>query len=180
MVRFAVLAALAAPLLLASPASAQADPVDFRSLRALLPAEAAGLTRQSVEGSRNSAMGFSIALATGEYAGAETAGGDQPTLTLKIVDFGGGNVPATMAAAWTMMEMDSETETGYERTVRVDGHPGFERYDTDGPSGSFEVVVAGRFHVSAEGYGVSEDQLRSALRAVDLAALAALPGAAAD
>lgn len=39
------------------------DPVDFRSLKELLPSEAAGLERTEATGEKNGAMGFSISQA---------------------------------------------------------------------------------------------------------------------
>jgi hypothetical protein len=144
-----------------------AEPVDFRQLREMLPEQVVGLARTSVEGAREGFGGMNVAHATAEYDGEAAADGQAPHLELKVTDLGGVAMAAMMGAAWTMAEVDRESERDYERTTRLSGHPAFEKYDREDRSGDFQVLVADRFLVQATGRGVTDDQLRDALRAVD-------------
>lgn len=148
-----------------------AEPVDFRQLRELLPEDVAGLPRTSIEGAREGFSGMNVAHATAEYEGAAAADGPAPRLELKVTDLSGVAMAAMMGAAWTMASVDRESERDYERTTRLSGHPAFEKYDREDRSGDFQVLVADRFLVQATGRGLSDDQLRDALRAVDFRAL---------
>jgi hypothetical protein len=148
-----------------------AEPVDFRRLREMMPEEVAGLPRTNVEGAREGFSGMNVAHATARYEGPADADGRTPYVELKVTDLGGVAMAAMMGAAWTMAEVDRESDRDYERTTRLDGHPAFEKYDRQDRSGDFQVLVADRFLVQATGAGVADDQLRDAVRAVDLGRL---------
>ena len=70
--------------------------------------------------------------------------------------------------------MEKETDTGYERTKRVDGQLVHERYDRRAKSGEVGVLVANRFSVTVEGSGVDAAALTDALKSIDLSSLAAM------
>ena len=142
-----------------------ADPVDFRRLRALLPARAAGLERTAQEGSQSGAAGFTVSQAEGTYEA------DSSTATLAVSDFGGAGAGVLMAAAWTLAEVDRETDTLFERTVEIAGYPGYESHDTSAQRGEVQLLVADRFLVQARGTRVSHETLRALATAVDLATL---------
>lgn len=148
-----------------------AEPVDFRVLRDRLPGAVAGLERADVQGARQGAMGFTISEATATYEGAAGEDGT-PSLALKVQDLGGAQMALMMGLAWTLAEVDRETSTGFERTVRLDGHPAYEEFDSATRTGKVQVLVADRFLVEAQGRLVEIDALRQAVRSVDLAALA--------
>ena len=145
-----------------------AETVDFRRLRGLLPEAAVGMTRTGQEGSKNGASGFTISQAEGTYADS-TGGG---SATLAVSDLGGAGVAIMMAAAWTMAEIDQETDTSFERTTEIGGHPGYESYDRESRSGDVQILVADRFLVKAEGSGLEADALRDLVTSVDLRELA--------
>ncbi|MFN3598089.1 MAG: hypothetical protein ACK41D_12575 [Rubricoccaceae bacterium] len=147
-----------------------AEPVDFRVLRDRLPGAVAGLERTDVQGARQGAMGFTVSEATATYAGPDGDDGP-PTLVLKIQDLGGAQMALMMGLAWTMAEVDRETSTGFERTMRLDGHPGYEEHDAAARTGKVQVLVADRFLVEAQGRLLESDALRAAVRSVNLAAL---------
>jgi len=153
--------------------NAVAAVVDFRELKALLPAELPGMKRTSASGEKNSAMGMTVATAEASYEGEEAG------LEIKITDMGGtGTLMGMAAAGWTMAEIDRETDTGYERTTVIDGNKAHETYDTEEKRGEIEVLVAGRFMVEIDGQGVTADQLKSAVGKIDLKKLAGLKPAA--
>lgn len=148
--------------------NAAAAVVDFRELKALLPAELPGFKRTSASGEKSSAMGMTISFSEGRY---ETGEG---SIDIKMSDYGGTGFATMMAAGWSMQEIDRETETGFERTSTIGGHKAKEQYDSAGQSGSTEILVAGRFLVEVTGSSVSAEALKTAVEKIDLAKLAAL------
>lgn len=147
-----------------------AEPVNFRTLRELLPEEAAGLPQSEVEGSTDGAMGFSISQVEASY-GEE---GGESEIDLSILDYGAIPSMAMMGLGWTMADIDRESGSTYERTVSFGGERGYRKYDSETRTGEFSLVVADRFVVQVEGSGVDDDDLEAALRAVDLSGLAEL------
>ncbi len=145
------------------------DPVNFRSLKELLPADAAGFERTEATGEKNGAMGFSISQAQGKYEK------DDARIEIDIVDTGGVGGMAMMGmAAWAMAEVDKETKSGYEKTTRINGMKAYEKYDNDSKDGEVNVIVANRFVVNVKGRNVSMDQIKDTLDDLDLDKLAKL------
>lgn len=149
----------------------EVEVVDFRELKALLPEEVEGMKRTGATGEKNSAMGFKVSQAEGDYSTEDGA----KTLDIKIVDMGNMSGLAGLAAwGWTVAEVDKETETGYERTTKYQGHKAFEKYDNQYQNGNIDVLVAERFMVSVSGNNVPMDVIKSALENVDLGKLAGM------
>lgn len=141
----------------------RAETVDFRSLRDLLPGEAAGLERTDISGEKTGAMGFSVSTSKAEY------GQGDERVTLQISDTGGMGGLGMMGLAWFRMEFDRESDSGYERTTRFEGYPAYEKQEESGRLRSeLQFIVGERFLVGAEGRGVDVDRLKRAVRAVDL------------
>ena len=145
-----------------------AEPVDFRRLRDLLPEALGTMGRTNAEGVKQGSMGFSVSEASADYGAGDS------TVSVKITDMGAVPALGMMGAAWTMTDVDRETATGYEKTVRLGESKGYRKYDTDSRRGEFSLVVADRFLVEVTGRGVDDGDLEAALRTVDLAALAAM------
>lgn len=141
-------------------------PVDFRDLRALVPEEAAGLTRTEMEGATEGAMGMSVSRIEAEFEDA--AGTD---VEVEIVDLGTFPQVNMFGVGWAGVTIDRESSEGYERTTDFEGHQAYE--EVRGDSAELQVIVAGRFLVSAEGR-VPMDTIKALLRAHDLDALAAM------
>ncbi len=134
-------------------------PVDFRTLKEMLPEAVGALKRKSQEGQKQ--MGMSEASA--DY-GAED--GDA-SLSLKITD--PGNMRAMLAGGAAMafnMDLDKETDSGYERNVKFQGFAAHEKMDDT--SGEMTVLVGDRFMVEVRGSNIKPDQLKAALEAVPL------------
>ncbi|MVM37607.1 transposase [Spirosoma sp. HMF3257] len=143
--------------------------VDFRSLKELLPADADGLARKEATGEKNGAAGFTISTATGKYSNDDGS----ETIELSLID-GGGSAMMMGLAAWSMIEVDKETENGYEKTTTMNGNKAYEKYDNANKDGEIAVLVNKRFIVSAKGRGVSMDKIKAALEDIDLDKLADL------
>ncbi|MBC3786619.1 transposase [Spirosoma utsteinense] len=141
--------------------------VDFRDLKALLPADADGLDRKEATGEKNGATGFTISTATGEYANNDNT----ETIELTLVD-GGGSPMMMRLAAWSMMEVDKETDDSYEKTSTMGNYKSYEKYDNRDKSGEIAVLVNKRFVVTAKGRGISMDKLKATLEDIDLDKLA--------
>ena len=140
------------------------DPVDFRKLKELLPETIEGLTRKESSGEKNGAMGFTISRAEAKYTGDADA-----SVHVEIFDTGGVAGVATMAlAAWTMADIDKETDNGYEKTTKLEGYKGFEKYNNDNKSGELNVLVGDRYVVNVNGNNVTMDKLKSILANLDL------------
>ncbi len=145
------------------------ETVDFRALKELLPADADGLPRKEATGEKNGAMGFKISTAEAKYAnedGSETA-------EVGIVDAGGTGALMGLAA-WSMMDIDKETDTGYEKTTMMGDNKAYEKYDNSSKDGEVVLIVAKRFVVTAKGHGVSADKIKATLKAVDIDKLAGM------
>ncbi|MHA4736690.1 hypothetical protein [Dyadobacter sp. MSC1_007] len=140
------------------------DPVDFRKLKDLLPENISGMSRTEATGEKTGAMGFTVSTAQAKYKGS----GDE-SLDIEIVDTGGIAGVSTMAlAAWSIAEIDKETTTGYEKTTKIDGHRAFEKFDNENKSGEINILVGERYVVNVQGNNISVDQLKDALKSIDL------------
>jgi hypothetical protein len=147
--------------------------VDFRALKALLPESVGGLKRVSATGEKGAAMGMGASHAEGKYEG-----GDNARMTIKVVDTAGLGGVAMAALGLATVEVDKETETGYERTTVIGGNKALEKYDNKSRRGEVNILVANRFVVEVDGSGVSMEEMKEAAGKIDLAKLQALGAAA--
>jgi hypothetical protein len=143
--------------------------VDFRELRALLPEKLGELKRTNAKGQRNAAMGMAVAEAEGVYEGPRNA-----QATVKLADMGGLGGLGALAQMGLAADIDSESDTGYERTYTHNGIKVMEQYDSEDRSGEISTVVGGRYSVQISMRNIKPEALKAALDAVDLKKLAAL------
>lgn len=143
-------------------------PVDFRDLKALLPENLGSIKRTNLEGERTAAMGMNISTASADYSDQE----NNQSIDLKITDLGSVSGLSGLAAyGWYMVDIDKETETGYEKTITYKGYKGYEKYDNQYKSGEISILVAKRFVVEANGNNVDMDLITGAVALIDLAKL---------
>lgn len=143
-------------------------PVDFRDLKLLLPETASGLKRTNIEGEKTSAMGINVSTANADYGEQD---GNQ-SMDIKITDLGSvSGLSALAAYGWYMVDVDKETDNGYEKTITYKGYKAYEKYDNNGKYGEINVLVAKRFVVEVNGNNVTMDQMKSALGTIDLSKL---------
>ena len=149
--------------------------VDFRELKALLPAALDGMKRTKASGEKSGAMGMTVAFAEGIYEADD--GGN---IHIKISDNAGmGGFMAFAQAGWTASEIDRESDTGFERTTAYGQNKAREEYDNRDKRGKVEILVGGRFLVEVNGDNVAWEAIQSAAKKVDLTTLAALTSKAA-
>jgi len=141
----------------------EVEAVDFRELKALLPERLAGLDRTSLEGEKTGMAGLKYSVAKAKYGKGDTK------VDINIVDGAGFAGIVTGFAAWSMVEVDRETDTGYERTTKIDGHKAFEKYDSRTKDGQLSVILEDRFIINIEGGDLEQDQvLRDIFTGLDL------------
>jgi hypothetical protein len=144
------------------------EAVDFRELKKLLPEELAGLKRSSRSGQKTGAMSFNLSVAEAVYEGE---GGK---LEVVLTDFAGMGRAMLGMVPWAELEIDKETETGYERTTTIKGYKAFEEYDNQSKQGKVSIIADGRFVIAIEGANVEADVMREALDGIDLEALSTM------
>ena len=149
--------------------SMKVEPVDFRTLKEMLPESIAGMKRTAAEGSRTSVVGIASSKAEATYQDGK--GG---RIALDITDVGTLSGVTAMAFAWVNVEIDKEGTSGYERTTTVAGRKAYERYDAASRTGELDVIVAGRFIVGAKATGVDMKVFKEAVAKLDLEKLDAL------
>lgn len=144
--------------------TAPVDPVSFRDLETTLPA-VAGWERETPRGER---MTSPIPFSQSETSYAR----DDARVDVKVVDSGFNQL---LMAPWAMFlaaGYERETSEGFERSLEIDGHPGFERWTAGDRSGELNLVVAKRFLVTIEGRDIDDPKvLHEFARALDLGKL---------
>ena len=139
----------------------------------MLPESIAGLKRGEASGEKTAAMGMKVSQVQARYSGDANN-----RIRLKIIDTGSMSGIAGMAAAgWAMVEIDRETDRGYEKTSTVDGRKMHEKWNAKDKRGEVNVIVGGRFVVEMRGTGIDMKDLKQALSAIDFKKLEALKSA---
>jgi hypothetical protein len=146
----------------------RATPVDYRTLSDLLPASLEGMKRTSAEGSAQGAIGVKTTSAVASYAGADGAAAH-----LEIADLTG--VSGLMDLANNLVQTkESQSDSGYERDVTLNGRNAHEIYDARARKGEISMQIAKRFTVELTGQGLDMRVLEQAYGEIDLARLEGL------
>ncbi len=144
------------------------NPVDFRELKSLLPEQIGNLKRKNASGEKSSAMGINISKAEADYNDEK----GNKNIDVEITDLGSvSGLTGFAAYGWYMVDIDKETENGFERTFMYKGNKGYERYNNDSQDGEISVFVAKRFVAEIRGNNVSMDELKAALDMIDIGKL---------
>jgi hypothetical protein len=138
-------------------------------LKPFVPESLAGLPRTSFNVERNTALGIQMSNGKGHYEDAAR----ERSVDLEVSDLGGLS-GLTLLAGWAMVQTESESDDGYERSYQKDGVRIHEKWDQSSRYGTFEQIVADRFLVKVEGRGLDMEALKDAAASVDTSGLAAL------
>jgi hypothetical protein len=138
-------------------------------LKSLLPDSVAGLTRSTSEAQSGAFAGIAASSADATYGG--TGAG---TLEVSVSDLGNMGGIAAIANLGTTLQAESESDSGYEKNVDVDGRKVHEKWTNDGKHSDLLEIVDNRFAISVTGTGVDMDAALAALRAVDVPKFQAL------
>lgn len=167
----APMALMSSPLLAEDPpasAPAKVEVIDFRKLKEVIPETLGGLKRSDLSGEKNSFGEFAMSMASAEF------GEGDKTISLQITDYGSNNPMMAIVGQMGAMQMDRETETGYEKSVKIEGNPGIEHYDNDDKSGGLTLFVGGRFLIQLETNGLTSEELQQVIGQLPVAKVAAL------
>lgn len=148
------------------------EPVDFRKLKEALPQELAGFEKGESSGEKNNAFGISVAEAKTSF---RTADGSK-TVRFEITDPGSLAGPFALANVWLNVEIDKETDSGYEKTSTVSGRKFHEKWNKSGKHGEVNLVVANRFMVEVNARGLEMAELKALVGKLDLAKLESMKG----
>lgn len=142
------------------------------TIGSFLPATLGSLPRRSFETERQAAFGLQVSRGEAHYAREDGSG---PDVKVEITDLGGGQGIMLMAA-WAAVEIERETEDGYEKTYRDGDRIVHEEWSGKSGRGQYSLILGERFLVSLEGNGIDVAGLKSAAASLDLARLQALKG----
>jgi hypothetical protein len=157
--------------------SVRHDPVDFNTLKGMLPASLPNMQRTNAQGSSQQAMGVKSSSATADYQGTP-AGSSNPSMHIKISDMSG--VSGLLDAASGLVPTgETQSDTGFEKDTVLDGRAVHEKYDRRSGDGEVSAIVAKRFSVEVTGQGVDIAQLEKTLGSLDLARLESMKDAGA-
>ncbi len=114
-----------------------------------------------------------------EVAGVEGSGAQgsyekgASRIKVRVVDVGSSGALAGLVTAFNVRSSTGAADH-YEKVSEVDGRLTQESYDWPRHAGSYSVMVGQKFVVQASGENVSMDELKAAVRAVDVAGLETL------
>jgi len=148
---------------------AQVEALAPERLKPFVPATLAGIARADYSAERKSAMGMQVSTAEANY----TDEGTGRSLHLEITDTGSAKGLTTFAS-WALIQQDSESDQGYEKTYKADGRLMHEEWNSGNRQGEYTAVLGERFIVKVSGNADSIDVLKSAMDSLDLSGLDAL------
>lgn len=124
------------------------EPVSFRDLQASFP-DLAGWEKGKASGEKmTSPVQFSQASVT--YTKGDAS------IEAKIVDSG---LSQLLIAPYAMMlgaGFERETDSGYEKAIKLGDFPAYEKWDKESKSGELNAIVGKRFIVTLEGRDVDD------------------------
>jgi len=143
------------------------QPRSADDMRNRMPETVAGLPRVDLSVASGGMEGFSMTTVQARYEG-----GERQRIEISMVDM--GQVPGMLEAAtpWLNFQFDRTTSTGFERTVRFEGFPGFESEERSGGQIRSEMtLIVDGLMVQVEGRNVELDVLRGVAGRLDLGGL---------
>jgi hypothetical protein len=144
-----------------------AEPVSFRDMQALFP-EFQGWQKGKPTGERMSAP-FKYSQAEVEYTKGDSR------VELKMIDSGFNQLLLTPYAMFLTAGYEKETSDGYEKSTKVNGQPGWEKWDSSGKDGELNALVGKRFLVQINGRRIEDTKLLHELAGkIDMAKLSTL------
>lgn len=159
---------------LVSALTAQQKAVNFKKLQEYLPKiDLPGYAKGKPGGQSSTVMGMSTSEATLMYT---QSGGDEfASIEVKISDMAGVPYGTLGASLMGATEYENQTETGYEKSIKIKGFPGTESVENveDSKTSRITLVVGGRFMVELSGDGTSDvSLLRKLVDSMNLSELA--------
>lgn len=124
------------------------EPVRFQDLIALLP-QLDGWEQEKPTGERMTSP-FPTANAKARYTKGEAS------IEVEIVDSAFNQLLLAPIAMFLQSGYSTESTSGYEKSVQVNGQPGWEKWNIDSKNGEVNALVNKRFLVSIEGHDIDD------------------------
>jgi hypothetical protein len=153
--------------------SRRVDPVDFKTLKQMLPESLSGLQRDSAQGSNKEGFGIQAASASAVYSGP----GDCK-VEITIVDASAVSGLMDLASALPH-ETNGSGDASMERDAMVAGYPAHEKFNTPSQHGEISFLLAKRFDVELVGDHVDLNALERYAGSIHLSHLVAMKDAGA-
>ncbi len=150
------------------PNAKPVDPVSFRDLQGVFPQDVSGWERSKPTGEHmSSPVNFSEAEVNYQKGDA--------SVRLKITDSALNQLLVTPFAMFLAAGYEKETESGYEKSVKIEGYPGWEKWNDRDKDGELNAIVNKRFIVQLEGNHLENASvLHAFMQSTDLKKLASL------
>ena len=143
------------------------EPVRFQDLIALLP-QLDGWEQEKPTGERMTSP-FPTANAKARYTRGEAS------IEVEIVDSAFNQLLLAPIAMFLQSGYSTESTSGYEKSVQVNGQPGWEKWNIDSKNGEVNALVNKRFLVSVEGDNLDDAKvLQDVASKMDFGKLAGL------
>ncbi|MEP6917519.1 MAG: hypothetical protein ABJC89_17845, partial [Acidobacteriota bacterium] len=143
------------------------DPVSFHDMQALFP-NVDGWEKHKPTGERMSSP-VSYSEAQVEYTKGDAR------IEMKMVDSGLNQLLLMPYTMFLTAGYEKETSDGYEKSTKVNGQPGWEKWDSSSKNGEVNALVNKRFVVTAEGRGIDDTKiLQEFVGKIDMVKVAAL------
>lgn len=141
-------------------------PVNFRKLKELLPESSDGFERSKASGESTGMAGFNVSTVKARYQK------DDKRINVEIID--AGSIGSTMMglAAWSLVQIDKESDDGFERTTTYKGNKAFEKCNQS--RCEFSVFVAERFLMNLKGRNIELEDLHDLAEEISLKKLEAM------
>lgn len=136
--------------------------MNFRDIKAIFPDRLLGIDRSELNGSSTNIAGFQMSEADATYED-----GDRK-IDIQVMDMSKMGIAALSQATWAQMDIDRESDDGYERTLDIDGDKAYEKWEEDRERGSLFLFYKGRYMVNIDAEGISMNQLKTIYDAFDL------------
>jgi hypothetical protein len=143
-------------------------PVAFRELMDFLPKEMPGMKADEPKGETTTAGSWQYSQAEVDFRSEDGKG----RVDVGIFDY--AHIPMLYVPFTMLLNMNvaRESTEGYEKSVKVEGYPAFEKWSRDGNS-EIVVLVGERFIVKSDTRGLGEGSARKIIEELDLKGLAA-------
>jgi Yip1 domain len=141
------------------------EPLAIDALKPFVPDTFAGLPKTRSSAEKSGVAGLMVSKAEASYRD-----GGGKSADLEITDTGGASGLLGFAG-WVNLQGEKEDDSGFERTRKEGGRMVHEKASKQGGTNEFTVVLGDRFVVSARGRGVSLEELKGAVGALDVGKL---------
>ena len=149
-----------------SPDGKTYEPVSFRELQTVFP-EVSGWEMEKPKGESMTAPV--------KFSQTETAyTKDDARIEVKIVDTAMSQMLTLPYQMFLMANYARETDTGYEKAMKIAGNPGWEKWNSESKNAEVGFIVGQRFIVTLDGRNTDTKTVQGLVGKMDLAKLASL------